>query len=171
LSNQNIDSNKAAIAARLGLDSAYGYHIESGVHGVDAFYRRHAHRHSRFPCIADNRSYRNCREHYCKARRCWAKRLVESAPHRTLSRPSVQRKGSRCHTCRNIAPDHHVSGKRGVELLTCRAGHFSCPVTSSCLVNRRVPETVSIPCQDYRETARAVVVKRHGRGGDEDSQP
>jgi hypothetical protein len=149
LFNSDSDSADAEMGAALGLDTAYGYHIEYAVQAADAFWGRHIDDCSSFPCIDDSRSYGGCLGAYCPAKHCWAGALVRSARHRATRRPVEQRKGGMCRTCGNVGIDHHVSCKDGTELLTCLAGHFDWPITASCLVNRRVPLTAPIPCNDY----------------------
>jgi hypothetical protein len=147
LFNSDSESNDAWLATALGLDNAYGYHIEYEGQAAEAFWARTTPNRTHFPCVDDSRSYAGCLGHYCPATDCWAGALVASAPHSPTPRPRAQRPGARCHRCGNIAPDHHVSG--AVELLTCLAGHFDCPITASCLRNRRIPLQAPIPCTDY----------------------
>jgi len=172
--NPDSDSAEEAIAAALGLDSAYGYHIERAVQPAQGFRVGRSEDGSRFRCIADDRTYWGCGGRYCEARYCWAGNLVRSARYAMGSRPQAQRCGARCHTCGHICVDHHSSDKPGEELLTCMAGHFEFPITGSCLAIRGIPSSAPTPCVDYwpAEAMRAEVVawrKRHraaGRGGE-----
>ena len=109
LFNSDSESGAGLIAAALGLDTAYGYHIEHEVQAADAFWGKGEDDGSAFPCIDGSRSYAGCLGRYCPAMRCWAGALVGSAEHAVTRMPATQRQGARCHTCGNIAEDYHVS--------------------------------------------------------------
>lgn len=143
------NSESLDIASALGLESAEGYHVEYAIQAADLFWCAPPCESSDFPCVAVDRTYAGCFGRYCDSRRCWAGRLVRSARFGTIERPSVRVKGSRCHVCGNVQRDERASEAHGEEFVECIAGHFESPVSVSCLVNRRVPVTVQVPCEDF----------------------
>jgi hypothetical protein len=148
-----LDTDGDTLQSVLGFGNTYGFYIEhvpQPCASTDTARLRPG--APAFPCMGPDGAYSGCLGKECEALYCWTGRLVPSARHARLRLPKMERKGARCHTCARVTADHHV-GVGGRELLTCRAGHFSCPITPSCLARRRIPESAPLPCSEYLEAS------------------
>lgn len=146
-----LDAEGEALQSVLGVGNTYGFHIEDISQfssGTDS--PRILPGPSAFPCLGEDGTYRGCLGEGCRAPYCWTGRLVRSALHSKVRVPKTERRGARCHTCARVRADHRVEAADR-ELLTCAAGHFSGPITPSCLARRRIPESAPLPCSEYVE--------------------
>jgi hypothetical protein len=148
-----LDTEGETLQNVLGVGNTYGFHIEDIPQFSWAMdFPRLRPGPSAFPCLGEDGAYAVCLGKECTASYCWTGRLVRSAPHAKRRLPKLDRKGARCHTCARVTADHNV-GDAGRELLTCGAGHFSCPITPSCLARRRIPESAPLACSEYVEAS------------------
>lgn len=133
------------LAEALGLDDASGFHIEVFYQTSPFWEVPRRGDGSRFPCIDAENVYSGCLGSQCPATRCWAGRLVPSAPNAPAERvalPRIERKGATCHRC--VWAVDTSDGK-----VDCARGHFDQPITPACLVRRRIPDPAPIPCPDF----------------------
>jgi len=134
-----------ALADALGPENTAGFHMEIFYQSSLFWDLPRRGDGTRFPCIDANNDYSGCLGSDCCAAACWTGELVPSARNAASPRvplPQVERKGALCHMCA-----HATDQDDG--LVDCDAGHFDRPITPACLLRRRVPETVSIPCPDH----------------------
>ena len=148
-----LDTEGETLQNALGVGNTYGFHIDDIPQFSWAMdFPRSRHGPSSFPCLGPDGAYAVCLGKECTARYCWTGRLVESAPRARRRLPKLDRKGARCHTCARVTVDRRQGLPRR-DLLTCGAGHFSGPITPSCLARRRIPESAPLPCSEYVEAS------------------
>jgi hypothetical protein len=138
------------LAAALGAENTNGFHLELYYQTSPFWGLPRRGDGTRFPCIGAGNIYSGCLGAGCQASRCWAGRLVPSAPNARRERvalPRIERKGAACHLCTRA-----VSARDGT--IDCAAGHFDRPITPACLVRRRIPESAPVPCPDFERAAK-----------------
>lgn len=145
-----------AIAGVLGLESAFGYHLESGPRLSFAIPVRDCRVVSWYPCLAIDQTYTGCLGEACPLEVCWtggASVSYEAALRRRFHPTDVEyAPGARCLLCRHVQEMSIVAidarqGLIHLPMVCCEEHCWRHPISSAAFVRRR------IPCGDDRDLA------------------
>lgn len=135
------------IVEALGLESAFGYHIEPAPGPRIVVDVRDAPAGANYPCLAADGRYTGCLGEACPLRVCWTGAPTVSHAAALLRRfhpgDDAYAPGARCPACRHAA-EVRVAVAVGPEvrqmlLLRCARGRWAHPISAPAMARRRIP--------------------------------
>jgi hypothetical protein len=150
-----------AIAGVLGLESAYGYHVEAGPRLPFTLPARERPVAPWYPCIDVNQSYTGCLGQACPLEVCWTGgpsiSYAAALRHRFHPTDAEYAPGARCLRCRHVGETTiaAIDARRGLihlPMLQCERQHWLHPISTAAFVRRRIPtddDTDLARCADF----------------------
>lgn len=136
------------IVKALGLESAYGYHIETAPRSPVDVHVSDAAAASRYPCLTAEHVYTGCLGEACPLQMCWTGTptlsYMAALQRRFHPADDIYVRGARCMRCKHVE-EISVSvldqqrEMKWMSLRRCGQGRWTHPISASALARRRIP--------------------------------